>query len=60
MANEVKRPVGVTSRDWESLLWDLKEYRDREIEGIYTEANEMAQGIAETCIRLFLSTADQP
>lgn len=54
---KIKRPAGVPAQDWEDLLLDLEEYRDREIDGIYTEANEMSQSIAEKCIRLFLPTA---
>jgi hypothetical protein len=44
---KIKRPAGVPARDWEGLLLDLEEYRDREIDGIYTEANEMSQNITE-------------
>jgi hypothetical protein len=47
----------VPAQEWEDLLLDLEEYRDREVEGVYTEANEMAQNITEKCIRLLLSTA---
>jgi hypothetical protein len=51
---KVRRPAGVPVQEWEALLLDLEEYRDREVEGVFTEANEMSQSITEKCIRLFL------
>lgn len=51
---KVSRPRGVSADDWESLLADLEEYRSRDPEDPYNEANEMAQSITDKCIELFL------
>lgn len=48
-------PQGVSAEDWEALILDLEDYRHRDVENVYTEANEMAQAIAEKCVRLLLS-----
>lgn len=52
------RPRGVSKFDWEVLLMDLEEYRDRDPEDPYNEASEAAQTIAEKCVQLFLPKAD--
>lgn len=53
-AGKVSRPRGVDAIEWRSLLDDLEEYRDRDPDDPYYEANEAAQSITERCIRLLL------
>lgn len=61
MSKHVRRPAGVSPDDWESLLIDLAEYRDRDRDNdvIGFEANEAAQDITERCIRMFLPGPDR-
>lgn len=47
-------PAGVDADEWDAFLLRLEEYRDRDVEGTYTEANEMSQDLTEKCVKLFL------
>lgn len=59
MTARMPRPRAVRIADWERLIMDLEEYREREAGGVYDEINEMAQSITELCVEIFLTKDDQ-
>lgn len=55
----MSRPRGVPAEEWSDLLMDLEDYRSRDPDDPYYEANEAAQTIAERCVRLFLPDEEE-
>ena len=61
---KVRRPVGVSAEDWDSLLSYVEEYRE-ELETHRTdpmanaEPGMAAEHLANLCVRIFLPEADR-